>query len=169
VTSQAYSMAGKYIYWDAMCFIYRIARNVNFISVLEEVTRLAEKGDIVLVTSVFSMAEVARVDGVPDAAEQERLIMDFFDNEFIYPVAFDEKVCKLSRGIVRTCKLKGKDAVHVATALLVPGISSMHSYDTKVLQCMKHLTGFNLTIEKPDQWLTALNNGQEAFDMAERK
>ena len=42
-------MAIDYVYWDSMCFIYRIGRKTEYITALEEITRRAENNEIMLV------------------------------------------------------------------------------------------------------------------------
>jgi predicted nucleic acid-binding protein len=140
-------------------------RNPDFIVALEEVTRRAEKGDLILVTSVFTMAEVAQVDESADAETQEKMILDFFENDFIYVVAFDESICKSARQIIRSTKMKGKDAVHVATALSVPHVSSMHTYDTELLRKARKLVNSKLPIERASEWLITTDKGQTSMHL----
>ncbi len=137
-----------------MCFVYRIKRRAENIAVLEHITELAENGEIVLVTSVFTTAEVAMVEDKDDPnplpeAEQERLIVDFFENDFIYPVSVTPDICKKAREIVRKYRIKGKDAIHVASALVVPGVVEFHTYDGPVLKKCKTLHGCTLKVMEP--------------------
>lgn len=140
-----------------MCFTYRIDKNPAFYLDLKSITDQAEKGHIVLVTSVFTTAEVAKIGLDPKAPiaheEQERLIEEFFENDFIYLVATTPSICKRARQLVREFSLKGKDAIHVATALEITGIPVMHTYDKDILKVNGHIMGTSLIIERPDEYL----------------
>ena len=162
-------MAIDYVYWDSMCFIYRIGRKTEYITALEEITRRAENNEIMLVTSVFTLAEVAVVNDKASAIDQEKMIMDFFDNDFIYLVSFDEIICRKAREIVRTCKLKGKDAVHVASALSMPEVTAIHTNDTDIIKNTARLKPCPIKVQSPEDWLIALAEGQLALNMESKK
>jgi predicted nucleic acid-binding protein len=153
-------MAARLIYWDSMCFTYRLKRQKENIETLEPITQAAQDGNIVLVTSIFTMAEVACVSDSDTAEEQERQIELFFENDYIYPIPFDVAICKKSRELVRLCHLKGKDAVHVASALSVPDVSSLHTHDKKVINAYNGLfPNSPLRVETPDAWSARISGG----------
>ncbi len=128
---RAVKMSSDRIYWDSCCFTSRIERTPGRIQILEHITDRAERGEIVIVTSAFTLVEVAKVNLPPglEHDEQERLIVDFFDNPYILPIQLDLRVAKIARDIIRNYSaIKGKDAIHIASAIQA-GVSVMHTYD----------------------------------------
>ena len=123
------------VYWDSCTFIHRIQQTPEHIDVLRQITDAAEKDKLSIVTSAFTLCEVAKVNkDVPDILpeEQERLIVDYFENPYIVLRSVDRAVAKKAREILRFKEsIKGKDAVHVATAVL-HGIPIMHTFDRKL-------------------------------------
>lgn len=143
-------MPSNRLYWDSMVFIHRLSRHPDYIPVLEHITNKAEKSEVLIVTSAFTMAEVAMLpDGSTDE-EQEKAIEDFFENDFIRIIPVDRRIAKKAREILRAYPgVKGKDAIHLATACVTPGVAIMHTYDKGLLTKNGLLPGCSLTIEKP--------------------
>ena len=124
----------KRICWDSCVFIHRIQRTPGKIATLKQITYAAENGEVVIVTSAFSIAEVAKLNTKkPLTKPQEKRINEFFQNDFIELVAVDLFVAELARSIVRNHGLKPGDAVVVASALM-GNADVLHTYDEKVLK-----------------------------------
>lgn len=116
------------VYWDSMVFIYRVQRHLDWIADLELFTEAAERGDLRIVTSAWTMAEVVKTDANLLPPDQERRIVEFFENEYIVIRNVDRFVAELARNIVRIHGIPPRDAVHVATALLAD-VGVMHTND----------------------------------------
>ncbi len=139
---------GPTVYWDSVVFIARIQREAGRIAVLEQISDAAERGELRIVTSTFTMVEVAKLnqsETLPE--EQERLIVEFFKNSFIILRQVDRRVATKAREIMRAHSgVKGKDAVHIATAV-VWNVPVMHTYDEKLTSRNGKIDG--LRIEEP--------------------
>jgi predicted nucleic acid-binding protein len=142
-------MAGESaVYWDSSAFLSRFARAAGRVEALEEVTDAAERGEIQIVTSILTMAEVAWWDG-DDAKtpEQEEKLVAFFENPYITVQPLDYFVAEHARRLIREHKkLHGADAVHLATAVR-HGVSTVHAYDTDMLNLNGKIGG--LAVEEP--------------------
>src|SRR5947208_24728 len=117
--------APERIYWDSMMFNHRIAGNHADIALLKDITDRAEKGDIEIATSTFTFCEVAKIQPDPtnpkalSNADQEKMIVEFFQNDFIIPVQLDRRISIITRDIVRSfASVKAKDAIHIASAII---------------------------------------------------
>ena len=131
------------VYWDSVCFISRIERRPDRIAVLEQMTDRAERGELEIVTSAFTLCEVGRVEGVPLPDDQERLIVDFFENEYILIQQVNRQVAEVARQILRThANVPGKDAIHIASAQ-VSNSAVLYTYDER------HLLRLNGQIDNP--------------------
>jgi predicted nucleic acid-binding protein len=123
------------IYWDSCVFIDLLQKSEGRIDILEEYITRAQSGDLEIVTSDFTLCEVAtlRELGLPDE-EVEQKIVDFFENEYLLMRSLDRRVAAKSREIMRAVSgIKGKDAIHLATAAL-SSVSAFHTYDDPVLK-----------------------------------
>jgi len=139
------------VYWDAVTFVHRIQKTPEHIDVLRTITDLAERGRLQIVTSTFTLCEVACLwlGEHPDDV-QERMIRDFFENPYILPRQIDRRVSNMARDVVRVLRIPGKDAVHVASAVLTD-CKELQTYDHKHLLRKSGLYGNPpLKIAKPD-------------------
>jgi predicted nucleic acid-binding protein len=122
------------VYWDSCVFIDLLQRSPARIDVLDDYIQLAEKNELEIVTSDFTLCEVATLKelGLPED-EVERLIVDFFENPYILMRSLDRRVAAKAREIMRAVPgVKGKDAVHLASAAL-SAVTSFHTYDHPLL------------------------------------
>jgi len=151
------------IYWDANVFTYRLARRPDCIQILEHITDRAERGEVEIVTSTFTLVEVCKIEGIDDKDEQERMIAEFFENPYILLQQVDRYVAQTSREIIRNFSgIKPKDAIHIASAIRA-GASVLHTYDGNHLIPKSGKIGKPpLTIESPS-W----KNGQPPLNMEE--
>lgn len=137
------------ICWDSCVFLHRIQRTPDKIAILEQVSYAAESDKIIMVTSAFSIAEVAKLDHKkPLTTKEEKAIQEFFENDYIELVTVDRFVGELARTIVRDHSLKPGDAVIVASAILGEAMM-LHTYDDKVLKKDGLIGNPPLKIEKP--------------------
>ena len=97
---------------------------------VDEASRIlqdAVKGELEIVTSAWTLAEVIKRPGEPPlSAQVEQKIIDFFENEYIIVVNLDRRVAEEARAISRQYGVKPKDAVHLATA----AVAKLETFDT---------------------------------------
>lgn len=137
------------VYWDTCVFLDLVQGTPDHAQSLNAIAEAAEAGRVRIVTSAFTLAEVIKT---PDLGllppEQETLIRDFFENDYIDVVNVDRFVAEEARSIARDHNLKPPDAVHVATAVL-SAVAVLHSYDEKLLKLNGIVGDAALRIETP--------------------
>src|SRR4051794_915190 len=106
------------VYWDACCFIGRIAREPDKIVDLEPLTRLAEQNKLLIVTSTLSITEVLSEPSPELAAVNGfKTIQEFFEHPWIVMRAPDRRTMEIAADLRRQFGLKVPDAIHIATAI----------------------------------------------------
>lgn len=126
------------VYWDACCFIALIQQESARYPALRSIYTAAEKGEIVIVTSTLTIAEVCRVRcdegaGKPRCVmpvDGDKYLSDFFDNDFFWLVELSPSLAVRARELYRahpTVRIPN-DSVHLATALS-ENVDELHTYD----------------------------------------
>jgi predicted nucleic acid-binding protein len=150
------------IYWDACAWISYINKEMpgpesKFsdarFDMCRETLKSAECGEIEIVTSAFTLAEVCK--RAPDPASPAINLPAFFDQPYILLVPVDKAIGLRAQNLqlAGLFGIKPPDAVHLASAL-VHSIPVLHSFDTDLLDLDKRLTlddGNQLHICKPTQ------------------
>lgn len=148
------------VYWDACTWIALIQREkIQSSEVTEDremlcrsVLEAAKKGDIEIVTSTLSYAEVCKDPGV--RSKDQSLITTFFENDYVLPINLDREVGERAHTLMRSgyTSLKPADAIHAASAAIA-NVEAMHTFD-RVLLVLDGLIdkkdGTKLKICKPD-------------------
>ena len=135
------------ISWDSNCFIAVLSGEAGRAEICSEILHQAERGDIELHTSYIALVETVRITELGDAEAEDR-IQRFFDSSFINKVVVGEEVAHESRRLQRITNLRGLDAVHLATALLIDA-DVLHTYDTDLLRLDCDALGLSIRIEEP--------------------
>jgi len=105
-------------YWDSACFLAWLQEEKGRVDECRGVIRAAEKGNVQLVTSALTLAEVLWLKGNPRIpADRSELVEDFFRQEYIKVRAVDRFTSERARRLVWDHGIKPKDAIHVATAI----------------------------------------------------
>lgn len=116
-------------YWDTACYLALLNEEPE----AEDCRKILEKaaeGEIELVTSFWTMAEVIRKRGSeePLSAEVDSTISDFFENDYLRLRTVDRLVAEKARELCRAHDIVyACDGVHLATALL----TECHVFETK--------------------------------------
>ena len=138
------------IYWDSDVIIHRIQRTPDHIDILEYLTSEAENNRLLIVVSTFTIVEVNRSNSLPPLTEeQDKLISDYFENDYIVIRPLTIPIAKLARDIARTYRIKPKDAVHVATSVFWK-VPLMHTYDKDLCSKTDLISDPPLKIENPN-------------------
>lgn len=141
------------LYWDSCPFIALIGNDNERREMCRLIMKEAEKGNLRIVTSALTFAEVIRPepDGEPILdTEQELQVLQFLGNEYIIVRWVDRQIGNMARQVARQTGLKPPDAIHVATALRIEA-NILHTYDRKILNQNGKVGIPPLQIEEP-QW-----------------
>jgi predicted nucleic acid-binding protein len=151
----------KRVYWDACVWLALILREKIPLpgggmedrdTMCRMVIEAAKKGSVEILTSTFCLVEVCKAPG--DKKMTSDKLADFFENDYILLTNLDRIVAERGRELmVRHPGLKAPDAVHVATAVVSPGIEEMHTFDDRLLAlngAIDKADGTKLKICKPD-------------------
>jgi predicted nucleic acid-binding protein len=128
-------MSGKPArYWDADPFIAWLTPEEDKADACQPVIHAAERGEIVIVTSVLTLTEVIRLrNKVPLPRDVRDKIEAFFRHEWIVVRQLDRFLAEDARELYWDGLVDSKDAVHVATALRA-GVVQLDTFDEGLLR-----------------------------------
>jgi predicted nucleic acid-binding protein len=115
----------------------------------QQVLSAAEDGNLIIVTSALTIAEVLALRGrlkIP-ASERER-VEAFFRQEYIAVRNITRKISEAARALVWDRGVSPKDALHVATALDA-GLTLMNTFDGGLIKKSGKIGSPALIIEQP--------------------
>lgn len=109
-------------YLDSSVFIAHIknevVQDVRRGEIANNILNDAQNGRFQIHTSTFTLAEVHKDRGRPRlSVEEEQLVTDFFNHEYIILIDLDRLVAERARELARTYNLTPNDAVHLASAI----------------------------------------------------
>lgn len=111
-------MSVEKIYWDSDCFLGHFKAETGKAEKCDGVLQRAERGEVLIVTSALTLAEVLWMRGGPRLPQDKALIVrKFFRKSFIRVYNVSRKISESAQGLVWDHDIKPKDAIHVATAL----------------------------------------------------
>ena len=144
----------RYRYWDSCTFLGWLKQEEDKVDECRNAIRAAEKGDIKLVTSAFTLTEVLKLKGEepipPGDAEKVR---GFFANEYLVLYDVDRAIAERAQDLVWFHGVLPKDAIHVATALTTGtavGIEQLDTFDGPLIALSGKLGDPPLKIGRPD-------------------
>ena len=80
-------------YWDSCAFLGILSGEEDKVPVCKPVLEAAEKGELVIVTSAVTLAEVIKTKGRPRLkAEKEQAIREFFQHKWIVVAECDRQM-----------------------------------------------------------------------------
>jgi predicted nucleic acid-binding protein len=153
----------KRVYWDSCSWIAYIKQETVVDEVTKEqerrfemckgILRDAEEGNIEIVTSAFTLAEVCKAPKVKDSGVD--YIPSFFDKSYILLVPVDKSVGLKAQALqlAGVYGLKPADATHIASACIAE-CEELHTFDDDILSLDKKIIGANglpMKICKPNQ------------------
>ena len=148
-------MPPERIYWDANCFLSYVNGIEDRLPVLDALLNLAERREVLIVTSVISLTEVAyaayeKEEGQIDAAVEAAIDALFEDRSVVALVEYHELVARQARGLMRAAiaqgwSLRPVDAIHLASAK-VGEASKVQTYDERLF---KFSVLLDIPVEQP--------------------
>lgn len=152
------------VYWDACAWIAFINKEMpspqNEIKLprfemCRDTLKRAENGDIEIVTSAFTLAEVCK--RATDSSSPVINLPGFFDQKYILLVPVDKQIGMKAQTLqlAGVAGLKPPDAVHLASAL-VAKVPVFHTFDKNLLKMDKQFAlddGSEMSIVRPTEEL----------------
>ncbi len=140
------------VYWDANAFLALINndKTAEEMEGCNAVWNAGVGGQLFLVTSTLTNAEVIYMKGTPKLDPAKRtLVSNFFRQEFIIQHPLTRKISELARDVDWDTSVKPKDAAHVATAAFYK-VRIFHTFDGPLLKLGSvNVEGFTVECRKP--------------------
>jgi predicted nucleic acid-binding protein len=122
-------MTTEVLYWDSDAFLGWLQNEQGKEDLCRATFERAEKGQIVLVTSALTIAEVLWTRNAPRLTkERATLVRRFFRRSYIRVRAVTRVISETAQDVVWDHDIRPKDAVHVATALDAK-VSALETFD----------------------------------------
>lgn len=140
----------KAIYWDSNAFLKHLRKEPEH-ELCDDVIAEAENGNLIIVTSVFTMTEVLHLKGHPKIPKSDRdKVIRLFNEDYIEYRQVTRRISELARDLVWDARrVKPKDATHIATALDA-GLLQVHTFDDDLIALSGKVGGSPpLQISKP--------------------
>ncbi len=136
-------------YWDSNCFLAYLQEEDGRADRCSDVLLLAERGEIGIVTSVFTLTEVLRLrprDALP--AERRATVEAFFNRPSIRTMMLTRRISEAARDLVWDHGVHPRDSVHVASALAA-GVDVLNTFDAALIGNSGRIGSPPLAIEEP--------------------
>lgn len=120
-------------YWDSDCFIGWLAEEEDKVPDCRTVIRAAEAGEVLIVTSSLTIAEVVKLKrATPIPRESAEKVRAFFRRSFIVVRELDRFLAERAQEVVWDYGVDPKDAVHVATAIATD-VVQLDTFDERLI------------------------------------
>ncbi|HET8558163.1 MAG TPA: type II toxin-antitoxin system VapC family toxin [Gaiellaceae bacterium] len=138
-------------YWDTVCFLGVLNAEPDKLSACRAVISEAERGNIRVVTSALTIAEVLWPKGGPLvlARDKAEAVQTFMQHEWLAVRDLDRTIAERARELVWDHNVHPKDAVPVATALDA-GVEQFDTYDGDLIALSGKLGSPPLVIGQPN-------------------
>jgi predicted nucleic acid-binding protein len=117
-------------YWDAGCWCAELGKEAGRYERTRSVLKAAAEGEFKIVTSALSLIEVIKQKSrEPLAPDVEPKIRGYFKQPYISIRNVDRKIGEYARELIWAHGVQPKDSIHLATALLTPGVVQLDTFD----------------------------------------
>jgi predicted nucleic acid-binding protein len=107
-------------YWDSGVFCSYLSKESGRWEIVRDLLNEGRAGRLEIITSSFACVEVLKIKGHnPITEAQERELITFFEYPFIKFVDASRPVCEAARRHVWRDRMKPKDAIHLACAMVI--------------------------------------------------
>lgn len=138
-------------YWDSDAFLGQLNGEPDKVSACESVLEAAEERRLIIVTSALTLAEVLYVKGqTPIPRSSREKVSAFFKQPYISVQNVTRRISEYARELVWEHQIRPKDAIHVATAVILK-IPVLNTFDGKLLATDAKVGDPPLRIEKPHE------------------
>jgi predicted nucleic acid-binding protein len=142
-------MPVEQIYWDSDAFLGWFQEEPEKVELCEGTIERAQNGEVVIVTSALTIAEVLWMRGAPRLSQDKAdLVRKFFRRSYIRVRNVTRSTAESAQDLVWDHSIRPKDAVHVATALEAK-ITLLETFDEQLLRKSGTVGNPSLIIRKP--------------------
>lgn len=114
------------------------------------VIEAAEKGELQIITSALTIAEVLYLKGHRKiAADSAEKVCRFFENDYIIIVTLDRYIAETARNFIWIYNVRPKDSIHVATAIKAK-VPILDTFDEGLIKLSKKIGNPPLIINRPN-------------------
>lgn len=138
-------------YWDSCAFLGILLGEEDKVPLCTPVLEAAEAGDLTVVTSAITLAEVIKTKGQSRIKDDgEKKVREFFQHRWIVVVECDRRTAEFARQLMWEHEaLDHKDAIHVATALQAQ-VMQLDTFDEPLIKLSGQLGNPALVIGRPN-------------------
>jgi predicted nucleic acid-binding protein len=136
------------LYWDSCVFVSYIEKDAARFADIDAILDEARRGDVEIVTSVASIAEVAfteaeRLQRALNPVEEQRIGSLWTPPSPVRLVEFHKLIAEEARNLIRVgipqgWQLKPYDALHLSTAKFMQ-VDRLETYDAKLPKFANHI------------------------------
>lgn len=136
-------------YWDSDCFLGWLLAESDKAPQCGQVLEEAQIGNVQIITSALTIAEVLVLRGRPRLPPSDRGIIErFFRNDYIVVRSVTRRISEMARDLVWDYGIAPKDAVHVATAMEAK-LALLNTFDGELLKRSGAVGEPKLLIDRP--------------------
>jgi hypothetical protein len=137
------------IYWDSDPFLGWLQSEPGKIELCTGTLKRAQAGEVLIVTSALTLAEVLWRKGGPKLPDDKlALLRKFFRRSYIRVVNVSRVIAEEAQDVVMNHNVRPKDAVHVATAIH-HNVAILETFDEGLLAQSGKIGASGLIIRKP--------------------
>ena len=117
------------IYWDTDAFLGWFQQEAGKVNLCAGTIERAETGEVLIVTSALTIAEVLWKRNAPRLTKDKaEILRKFFRRSYIRVWNINRTIAETAQDVVWNHDIHPKDALHVATALVV-GVPTLETFD----------------------------------------
>lgn len=127
-------MSVELIYWDSDAFLGYFQNESDKAELCNGTIERAKQGEILIVTSTLTIAEVLWMRNAPKiTADKAEIVRKFFRRSNLRLRNVTRRISENAQDLVWNHAIRPKDAIHVATAL-DGGIPILETFDTDLIK-----------------------------------
>lgn len=122
-------MAAQIIYWDSDAFLGWLQEEEGKVDLCRATLERAKSGEVLIVTSALTMAEVLWMKKAPKITQDKAdIVQRFFRKSYIRVHNVTRAISEQAQLLVWQHNIKPKDAIHLATAVHLK-VSTLETFD----------------------------------------